>query len=254
MNLPVYFRNGLPVAELPPDASLGAGQLETMRLQGGRVPLWRLHRARLLRSGAVTPGDLEPVESTLGQFGHFPGPARVRLRFSEPGPRRSWDMAVESLDPGEGLESGVCLSLCHTRLEPSEIANPGCKLLQRPRYNRALAELPATGITCDGLLLDTAGRAIETLRCNLLVRTGAGWLTPDLSRCGVRGVMRDWLRERVPVREVDISVEMLEHAAELALCNSVRGVLPVAELDGRSLGTPGPETRKLQQLVTEELW
>ncbi|MFI2809850.1 aminotransferase class IV [Microbulbifer zhoushanensis] len=253
MNLPLYFRNGIPASELPPDAGLGDGLLETMRLDRGCVPLWYLHRRRLLRSGRVTVESLREVEALLQELGEVPGAARLRLRLAAGAAPPYWDLAVHPLDPREGMQ-GVRLYLSETRLEATETANPGCKLLQRGLYNRASAELHDSGITVDALLRDRAGRLIETTRCNLLVHLAGDWLTPDLGRCGVRGVMRDWLAERIALHEVDIDRAALEQADELALCNGVRGVLPVVELDGQVLGPAGPETRRLQQLVTEELW
>nr|WP_255775368.1 aminotransferase class IV [Microbulbifer sediminum] len=250
--MPAYFRNGAPAGDLPPDAALGDGLLETMRLEQGRIPLWHLHRQRLVRSGAVPDSQLNDIEAFLPELAAVPDAARVRLRLA--GGKGYWDLALHPLDPREGQARGVRLYLCETRLEAGETANRGCKLLQRARYNRAAAELPGSGLAVDGLLRDSAGRVIESIRCNLLLYTDEGWLTPDLSRCGVRGVMRDWLAERIALHEVDIEEGTLWRAGELALCNSVRGVLPVVALDGRQLGPPGPETRKLQQLVTEELW
>ncbi|KUJ84694.1 hypothetical protein AVO43_03305 [Microbulbifer sp. ZGT114] len=135
-----------------------------------------------------------------------------------------------------------------------ETANPGCKELARSRYNRAMQELPSSDLLHDGLLLDEQGCLVETLRCNLLLWHGGQWFTPDLSHCGVRGVMRDWLSERVPIVETALGLENLAEAEEVAVCNSVRAVLPVRALAGSNSWQPGPHTHRLQNLVTEELW
>lgn len=184
--------------------------------------------------------------------------AKARLRWGAVNGELHWDLSLLPLEPSPELGQGVRLYLCNTRLPVSESANLGCKKLARTGYNRAKAELPA-GEPCDGLLLDIEGRVIETLRCNLLVWREGGWVTPDLHRCGVHGVMRSWLGSCIPLREVDLSLEHLCAAGELALCNSVRGVMPVRELVGRrnwslDAGGCGVETRRLQRLIAEELW
>lgn len=268
--LPQFFLNGSPVDALPPDSIYSDGLLETMRCQGGRLPLWPLHQQRLLRSGRVSEANLERIGDVLRLVGaQCPEEAaRARLRWGLVEGVAQWDLSLLPLGNTPELVRGVRLFPCSTELLPwatgiagslaRETANPGCKRLERTRYNRAKSELPA-GEDCDGLLLDDGGRVIESLRCNLLVFTGGIWLTPDLSRCGVRGVMRDWLAGQATLREADLTLDALCSADEVALCNSVRGVLPVRELIGRrawSVDEEGsiPATRRLQQLVTELLW
>jgi len=252
--LPQFFLGGTTATSLPADDAYSDGFLETMRCQSGRVPLWPLHRARLLRSGRVAEAEIAGIEAFLpGIAAACPeDSAKVRLRWGFIGGRPQWDLSLLPLEPAPELQRGVRLFLCRTRLPALETANPGCKLLRRTGYNRASAELPA-GEPCEGLLLDSEGRVIESLRCNLLARIGGAWVTPDLRRCGVRGVMRDWLGSRIPLREMDMDLDALCAAEEVALCNSLRGVMPVRELIGRRTWPIGPETRRLQQL-TALLW
>lgn len=252
--LPLFLQNGIPVAALPPDDAIRDGLLETMRCQGGALPLWPLHRERLMRSGSVGEGELEVMGLHLQRFAASASPAaaRVRLRIGRQQGQRYWDVALGALGQGPGSQRGVRLFPCRERLPLVESANPGCKSLLRAGYNRAGEELPPGAD--DGLILDVEGRVIESLRCNLLVLLDGRWVTPYLGRCGVRGVMRDWLGRRIPLEEVDIGLSRLEDAQELALCNSVRGVLPVRELIGHWQWLPGGEIRRLQRLIAKELW
>jgi 4-amino-4-deoxychorismate lyase len=241
----------------PPDTAYSEGLLETMCCQLGRIPLWPLHRARLQRSGRIPEHLLDAIESVLlpaaSNCGEV-GPVKVRLRLGEINGQCRWDISLLPLEPQPEIELGMRLFPCSTRLPRLESANPGCKLLQRANYNRASAELPADLLPCDGLLLDSENWVIESLRCNLLIWRDQGWVTPSLRHCGVAGVMRSWLGERVMLDEVDITLAELGQAEELALCNSVRGVIPVRELIGHRHWTPGAQTRRLQRLVAEELW
>jgi branched-subunit amino acid aminotransferase/4-amino-4-deoxychorismate lyase len=66
---------------------------------------------------------------------------------------------------------------------------------------------------------------------------GGRWLTPSVERCGIAGVARAWVLGNVPGAQVgNLSAAEVSHASALFLCNSVRGILPVARLgmiDGR---------------------
>lgn len=253
--LPQFFLNGVPVSSLPPDHAYSDGLLETMRCQRGEVPLWPLHRQRLQRGGHINARQLIEMDTVVAQAAAACPleSAKMRLRRGLVDGLPQWDLGVVPLEPTPALEQGARLFPCRTRLPITETANPGCKSLQRTRYNRANSELPA-GPTVDGLLRDSEGRVIESLRCNLLAWRDGRWLTPDLRRCGVRGVMRDWLGRRVALTETDMDLEDLCAAEEVALCNSVRGVMPVTELIGICRWPRGPEVRRLQQLIAEELW
>ena len=254
--LPLYCDNGLASGALPIDAAFSDGLLETMRCVRGRIPLWSLHRARLLRSGIVSPDLIACIERALSAaLAKFPDAAlKVRLRIGWIQGASHWDFSVTELGTVPALRDQVRLFLCGTRLREGDSANMGCKSLLRSRYNRARAELPAEAGPCEGLLLDSRGNVIETLHCNLLLYIDDSWRTPELSQSGVRGVMRDWLSDQVGLREGALSLEDLKRAQEVALCNSVRGVIPVVELIGHHRWLPGSETRHLQQLVTEALW
>ena len=78
-------------------------------------------------------------------------------------------------------------------------------------------------------------------------------LTPDLQRSGVAGVMRAALlaeaaRLAIPCHITDISLEQLQQADELFVCNSVYGVWPVRAFADLSWPV-GPLTRKLQGIA-----
>ncbi|GAA5523635.1 hypothetical protein Maes01_00183 [Microbulbifer aestuariivivens] len=262
MDFPLLFVRGQSVPVLLPDAVIDSGPtpglLETMRGAAGRVPLWPYHRARLLRAGRVAAALLEEIESFLSAILPSLNERCLRLRlrlghlqFDEP---PHWDLSIEPLSAPVAMDNGITLHLCQTRLPKMDGPNPGCKELARSRYNRAMSELPVSDLLHDGLLLDEQGDLVETLRCNLLLRFAGRWHTPDLSRCGVRGVMRDWLAERTPIDECPLNLTSLTSAEEVAVCNSVRGVLPVRALAGIKVWHPGPQVKHLQNLVAEELW
>ncbi|MFA0790499.1 aminotransferase class IV [Microbulbifer echini] len=255
LKLPQCFHRGQLVQSLPADGHYQNGILETMRCHNGRLPLWPLHRRRLARSTLPAGLTLDEIEKHLfrlvAELRHRE--AIVRLRLGRVSGSDCWDLTFLPLIQSSESELGVHLFPCETYLPVSKSWNSGCKLLHRSRYNRAKSELPE-GEHLDGLMLDSEGRVIESLRCNLLARFGDAWVTPSLQRCGVRGVMLDWLHGRIQWQERDMDIRALCGADELALCNSVRGIMPVIEIIGHKSWPIGAGVQGLQHLIVESLW
>jgi 4-amino-4-deoxychorismate lyase len=92
---------------------------------------------------------------------------------------------------------------------------------------------------------------------NVFLVEGGRLLTPRLDVCGVAGVMRRVvLREAaqagIDVQEAELRAADLQRAGEVFLTNARMGIWPVRVLDGRPL-SPGPLTRRLQQLLAPKL-
>ena len=159
----------------------------------------------------LTRGD------SLRGYGINPGaPVRRILQGSAP-----------AVYPPTHEVEGVRLFACATRLAQQPLL-AGIKHLNRLEQVIARAEWQDTE-HAEGLMLDMSGRVIEGIFSNLfLVRNGL-LLTADLSRCGVAGVMRAEVLAQaqalgVPVAVADISVEQLQQADEVFVCNSVYGI------------------------------
>jgi branched-chain amino acid aminotransferase len=102
----------------------------------------------------------------------------------------------------------------------------------------------------EALLLDTAGHVSEGSTSNVFIVQGGAVLTPPTS-CGAlpgitRAVVLELLAERgVPVLERPIPARELAAADEVFLTSSLRGIAPIAAIDGRTLGAPGPIARDM---------
>ncbi|MEB0047653.1 MULTISPECIES: aminodeoxychorismate lyase [unclassified Pseudomonas] len=156
-----------------------------------------------------------------------------------------------ALYPPDNAEQGVRLFPCATRLSHQPLL-AGLKHLNRLEQVIARSEWR----DCDhaeGLMLDQAGRVIEGVYSNLfLVRNGV-LTTADLKRCGVAGVMRAELlfqaeSSGITTQITDITLEQLQWADEVFVCNSVYGVWPVRAYAALSWPV-GPLTRKLQVIA-----
>src|SRR5207253_10011300 len=98
-----------------------------------------------------------------------------------------------------------------------------------------------------------SGGVIEGVFSNLFLVRDNRLLTADLSRCGVAGVMRAELLFQarslgIPTEITEISLDQLQQADEVFVCNSVYGIWPVRAYAALSWPV-GPLTRKLQGIA-----
>ncbi|WP_297526992.1 aminodeoxychorismate lyase [Thiohalobacter sp.] len=249
--------DGRPADSLPlPDRGLdyGDGLFETCAVVDGRVELLEAHLDRLAR-GCERLGLPMPERALLAAemralaSGWATAVLRLQLTRGTGGRGYAPPEAVRvrrllTLSPWpEGLlrfdGQGARLRTCTLRLGHQPLL-AGIKHLNRLEQVLAAREVQAMG--CDeGLLLDTEGHVIEGTRSNLFLIGDDGTLvTPELSRCGVAGVMRGALMgccaaAGIPCTVRPVTIEALQGAAGLLLTNSLIGLRPVAELDGRPL-------------------
>jgi 4-amino-4-deoxychorismate lyase len=259
--------NGEAIDQLPvSDRGLhyGDGLFETIAVNDGQPVYWEAHLARL-GEGCSRLGMPSPSSELLAGEARsvVPQQGRSVLKilitrgsggrgYLPPGtcePRR----IVMSFDwpdyPDSYYSEGVQLRLCTTRLacQPQLL---GLKHLNRLENVLARQEWQDPDIA-EGLMCDSRGQVIEGTMSNLfLVRQGT-LITPDLARCGVRGIMRDRIIELAAGLGIaharrDIEATELDTAQELFVCNSILGIWP-ARMAGTPTTCPGPVTRTLMQ-------
>lgn len=106
----------------------------------------------------------------------------------------------------------------------------GIKHLNRLEQVLASREWPRDPAVLEGVMLDTGGRVIEGTRSNIFWARGGRLHTPDLSECGVAGILREILLSHFgPLRAETghYTLDALLAADEIFVCNSVFGVWPV---------------------------
>ncbi len=233
----------------------GDGVFETMRVHRGGVPLWPRHLARL-REGALRLGlPLPPVEFIEARMaeavgGCGAGVLKLLLTRGEGGRAYAppidapptWLLSVYPLPASNA--SGLRLHWCDTRLA-TQPALAGIKHCNRLEQVLGRAEVERAG--CDeGLMRDMSGAPVCATAANLLVLRAGQWSTPRVDTCGVAGVLRGWLLDEGLVEMSDHSLADIESADALALCNAVRGILPVVSLGAREW-TRHPALVELQE-------
>lgn len=138
--------------------------------------------------------------------------------------------------PSDNTQSGIKMRLCQLRLG----INPqlaGIKHLNRLEQVLARNEWADNHIS-EGLLLDHSGNVIEGTMSNLFIVKNSVLLTPDLSGCGVEGIMREVIIDiaktnSIPVEISNIKLTEVYDADEVFVCNSLFKLWPVRQLEHR---------------------
>jgi len=188
--------------------------IETVRMRNGSAPLWYLHVRRLATScralGVPIPMELITPEG---------GADRVhRLLVSRRG--------VVAGERPVGSTAPV-------RLVTSKVVHRPYphKLVERERFDRALADAKAVGAD-DGLLLTVGGQVAETAIWGIFWWEDGRVVGPALEIGILPGVGRSRIAEiQGEIQERKVTLEEIR-GKSLFVANSVRGVVPVATLDG----------------------
>lgn len=264
----VCWIDGAPADSLPvKDRGLayGDGLFETLLVKAGQPSLFERHLQRLALGGRrlALNLDLPLIERECRAFAVQMNEGVMKLIVTRGDGVRGYAPAVDAqprrilqssplpLYPQANAERGVRLFPCKTRLAEQPML-AGLKHLNRLEQVIARGEW-SDAEHAEGLMRDTTGRVVEGVYSNLFMVKGGVLLTPDLTRCGVAGVMRGELltlaeQANMPARALDLQMSDLQKADEVFVCNSVYGIWPVRAFE--QLNWPvGPVTRKLQNLV-----
>lgn len=257
-----WFLNGEPCDEIEIDSrglQYGDGLFETIAIRDEKPRLWSLHTDRLAqgcgRLGLDMPNTAalrQLIESQEKAFGI----AKV-IVAAKSGDRgygrasRESDVMVRihnSTPLERGIyEKGVAVMICDTTLATGS-ATAGLKTLNR--LEQVLARNEVLSTECfEGLTRDADGRLICGTMSNLFAVKDDTIITPDLSRCGVEGVMRRHIIETLTADQRNIVITdifSLEDVQEVFLSNSQFGVLPVRSCGDKDW-PPGTVTRDLAQ-------
>ena len=141
--------------------------------------------------------------------------------------------------PPPNRTEGIALRVCRTRLSiNTRLA--GLKHLNRLEQVLAVNEIDDPRFS-EGLMLDTEGVVVEGTMSNLFYVVGGRLRTPELSRCGVHGIIRaeilDWARSHLdePVELTRDKPETVLESEECFVCNSLIGIWPVREIESRKI-------------------
>lgn len=245
----------------------GDGIFETVQVLHGKAQLLERH-VRRMKEGAQRLGLLSSsVDQLLAELRSIELPAEAVLKLTLSrgvgGRGYTYDSTADGtrvvmLTPkptyGDQAESGICLRVCDTRLGLNP-ALAGIKHLNRLEQVLARNEWSDPAIH-EGVVLDYEGYIAEGTMSNLFWVKDQCIYTPRLDRCGVAGVVRDFLVERFSQAGADLKVGLYELASlrdadEVFICNSLIDVWPVRQFEDVSYQS-GPVAQRARQYLVEE--
>jgi 4-amino-4-deoxychorismate lyase len=259
-----WLVNGQPTGVDPADRGLafGDGLFETMAVNDGQIRWLGLHLDRLehgCRRLAIPAPDRASLERELRAHCPREGRAVAKLivtRGSSPRgyapPERAAPTRVLGISPWPDFPAaryrdGIAVRVCDIRLGESP-ALAGLKHLCR--LEQVLAQLELEGSAVDhGLLLDTSDNVVGGTSSNLFAVFGVELVTPVLSRCGIKGVMRRAVLEAaealgIRTAERELTLVQVQRADELFMTNALIGIWPVTLLDAQRFPV-GPVAKRL---------
>ncbi|SDJ71291.1 aminodeoxychorismate lyase apoprotein [Ferrimonas sediminum] len=238
--------------------NLGDGHFSTLRVSGGRILAWPLHRQRLQHACqrlSMGQPDWDSLQRTLDQaLAHCdPSEAVIKVVITRGCQGRGYDplldrpptVIVSTFDyPQHYLEwqrQGVTLDTARLRLgtQPALAAMKTLGRLEQVLLRRELKLHNAD----DLLVLDSDNRIIEASAANLFLIQGSTLITPSLARCGVAGVMRHQLLRSAAdhgwtLQVRDVVGADLDRCDGAFITNALMGAVPVIGIDGRPLPIP----------------
>lgn len=219
------------------DARHGWGCFETLRVQGGSPRWLDRHLARLAAGCAFLGMDAPPppAEVTAWLAGRTDLPRRTEgtLRLIAVDGRLI--ARVEPPPPLLARPARACLSTQVVRASASPLNR--FKALSYAENRQLHREAEARGCF-EALALNERGRLTDGGRTTLLVRRGGAWVTPPAEEGALPGIARGLLLEAGLVAEAPLAPADLEAAEGAALVNALRGLLPLAEVEGLLRGAP----------------
>ncbi|MBM6403941.1 aminotransferase class IV family protein [Phycicoccus sp. CSK15P-2] len=254
--------DGPAVSAVDHGVTVGDGAFETLKVEDGTPFALGRHLARMDRTMAglgLPRADhdriLEGVRAVLSgasvPFG--------RLRWTVTGGRgplgsdrlgSELTYIVTAVPHARPAAVGAVVTVPWVRNERA--ATAGLKTTSYADNVVALAYAHERGAV-EAVLGNTRDELCEGTGSNVFVVSGGVVRTPPLDSGCLAGVTRElvleWCRaDGIEVREEPLPTSALGDADEVFLTSSIKDVMPVSAVDGRTRPTPGPVTTKVQEV------
>ncbi len=242
----------------------GDGVFETMALINASIPLWALHRQRLLAACerlkipldiALLSAQLQKFLSVCSSCSQHRGVVKLVVTRGSGGrgyepplnpvPTICFSFYATDIHLNSQTNTAVELGICQLQLAGQPLL-AGIKHLNRLENVLARQEMQQQGLV-DGVVCSQSGLVIETTAANVFLVKNDQLITPALSQCGVAGVVRELIKtlcqdtallppplNSLSFHEADVSMAMLLDSDEIFISNSVWGVRPVSRCGSRT--------------------
>lgn len=250
----------------------GDGLFETMAVRNGQIYLWDAHWERLslgckklsinLPSKDIFENEIALLIDNKNNQENYIIKLIVTRGIGERGYRytpkqditrvlscHSWPNYSDKF-----LSKGVAVRYCETNLSKnSKLA--GIKHLNRLEQVLARNEWDTDEFQ-EGLMLTDDGHIVDGTMSNVFIVKDNMIITPDLSLCGVAGVMRNTVVEiakalGISVYEKILMKSELDQADEIFLTNTIFGIWPVRVIAETRFTKVGNITKQLQDEVNK---
>lgn len=246
------------------------GVYEVIRAYGGRLFAADDHLKRLEKSAA---GIELPLPLEAARFGAIAqdllerarlADAEVYIQVTRGAARRHhlfpagtppsalvWVQAMRPADPALKASGVQVVTLPDERWAR-------CHLKTISLLPNVLAKEQARRLGAFEALLVRDGVVTEGTSCNAFLVIDGALVTARPDHRILRGITRDRVLAAaraagIPCEERDVPYADLERAAEAFLTSTMMEIMPVAGLNGRALGAPGPLTARLLDLFAAEV-
>jgi branched-chain amino acid aminotransferase len=152
----------------------------------------------------------------------------------------------------EQIRAGGRAVIASTRALPAQCLDPKIKSLSRLHFDLAILQGKAAGVDVS-IMLDLDGHVTEGPGFNVfVVRGGEMFSPPEGILMGItrRTVFELAAEHHMPAREAQMTAFDLYSADEVFLTSTAGGIMPLVEIDGRSIGDgkPGPVSQRIHGL------
>lgn len=243
---------------------LADGVFETIRVLGGVAPMLSAHLTRLglgaERLGLVMPAGLAQhiIDAAAAAEGMENSDAVLRVTLTRgdalpgmAGLSGGASRSIVTITPriavrDEVIERGLTLITSRWRWS-ARSPTAGIKSLDYTANVLALREAHSQGAD-DALVLDTDDRIVGCTASNVCWFSDGTLFTPSAETGALAGTTLGLLRSLAPdlgltVQEAEAPLGALFHADAACACSSIRGVVPITQLDGLMIGGHGRSPR-----------
>jgi len=266
------LRNGEVIdAEIASDRSLlyGDGIFTTIAVRDYRPALLQHHLDRLLNDGKrlnITGIPIDDIKDSLFSLCQDLEQAVIRITVSRGSGVRGyfcqdvtpvfWITVSEWPDHIDKYrKQGINLRICSQKLSYNpELA--GIKHCNRLEQVMARNEWD-TELFQEGIMLDREGNVIEGTMSNLFLIKNGQIYTPDLTGCGVNGIIRKTVIELVEnlgisLKVTTLNTQDLQEADAVFVSNSIIGLWPVNRLNNKQF-TGDPIIQQLSDELGKQI-
>jgi 4-amino-4-deoxychorismate lyase len=263
--------NGQPTDEiscLDRGLQYGDGLFETIAVDNGELLCWEEHLERLqqgcnkLKISFPDSSILkDEVSSLINSISN--GVIKIIVTRGQGGrgyalPDLSETSRLVSLYswpeyPNENSTNGISVRVCEYRYAKNPVL-AGIKHLNRLEQVLARSEWNDDSFA-EGIVLDQEDNVIEGTMSNIFYLSNNVFYTPDLTECGVNGVIRNKIIALASNLGINIeikktSLDSLMNADEGFMCNSIIGIWPINKIDGKIFSV-GEKTHQMKSALQE---